>query len=232
MEGIPRREVMTRSKWRRKKAVRSVMAGIISIVLLCSAGIFLCTELLIEPNLEKVAGIRAEAVVSRTINKALAEQFADGNRDDTLFIISKDEDGSIDMVQADSMKINVFMAELSVRLQEYFRSMENEKYSVPMGALLGSKVISQIGPNVDVTIVPMSISSMDFRTEFESEGINQTKYKIYIELDCRIRVLAPFSSEMFNTSSTILIAEAVILGDVPNSYVEVPKEDILDVIDE
>ena len=136
------------------------------------------------------------------------------------------------MVQADSMKINMLMAELSVKLQEYFQSMERERYSVPLGSLAGSKMFSQIGPSVEVGIIPMSVSSMDFRTEFESAGINQTKYKIYIELDCRIRALAPFSSDMFNTTSTILVAEAVILGDVPNSYVEVPKEDILDVIDE
>ena len=110
--------------------------------------------------------------------------------------------------------------------------MEKESYSVPLGSLAGSKVLSQIGPNVDLAIIPMSISSMDFRTEFETGGINQTKYKIYIEMECRIKVLAPFSSKLINTGNTILVAEAVILGDVPNSYVEVPKEDILDVIDE
>ena len=84
---------------------------------------------------------------------------------------------------------------------------------------------------MEIAIRPMSVSSMDFRTEFETQGINQTKYKIYIELGCRIKVLAPFSSRTICTSSTILIAEAVILGDVPDSYVEVPKEDILDVTD-
>ena len=149
-----------------------------------------------------------------------------------LFTVGKDESGAINMVQADSMEINRFMAELSVRLQEDFKRMEKESYSVPLGSLAGSKVLSQIGPNVDLAIIPMSISSMDFRTEFETGGINQTKYKIYIELKCRIKVLAPFSSKLINTGNTILVAEAVILGDVPNSYVEVPKEDILDVIDE
>ena len=65
-----------------------------------------------------------------------------------------------------------------------------------------------------------------------SQGINQTKYKIYIELECRVKVLAPFSSNMFDVNNTVLVAETVILGDVPNSYVQVPKEDILDVTDE
>lgn len=69
---------------------------------------------------------------------------------------------------------------------------------------------------------------MDFRTEFETQGINQTKYKIYIVLNCRIKMAAPFSTQIFQTKSTVLLAEAVILGKVPDSYVVVPEDDILD----
>lgn len=223
---------MGRSRMRRRNLLQKTILMLVVTVFLCSVGVFACTKFFIEPNLENVAGMRAEAVVSRTINKALAEHFSERDPGKELFTVRKDEDGSVNMVEADSMEINLLMADLSVKLQEYFQSMEKERYSVPLGSLVGSKVFSQMGPSVEVGIVPMSISSMDFRTEFESKGINQTKYKIYIELSCRIRVLAPFSSEVFTTDSTILVAEAVILGDVPNSYVEVPKEDILDVIDE
>lgn len=221
---------MRRCKGRGRRVLRNIMASIVICCILCSVTMFAAAKLLIEPNLESVAEMRAEAVVYRTINQALVRQFAEsGESSSELFKISKNEAGRIEMVQADSAAINILMSELSVKLQESFQSMEKEKYGVPAGALLGSKILSQTGPEIDVTIIPMSISSMDFRTEFESQGINQTKYKIYIELECRIRVLAPFSSQMFNTSSTILVAEAVILGDVPDSYVEVPEEDILDV---
>ena len=58
---------------------------------------------------------------------------------------------------------------------------------------------------------------MDFKTEFETQGINQTKYKIYIVLTCRIKNGSPFSTRIFKTNSTILIAEAVILGKVPRT---------------
>lgn len=233
--GYRRREVMRRCRAHRNRFWRNIIVSVVVLCGLCSITIFATAKLLIEPNLENVAGMRAEAVVYRTINQALAAQFAgkikEEEEDGELFKVRKNEDGRIEMVQADSVAINILMSELSVKLQESFQNMNEEKYSVPAGALLGSKVLSQVGPDIDVRIIPMSISSMDFRTEFESQGINQTKYKIYIELECRIRVLAPFSSQMFNTSSTILVAEAVILGEVPDSYVEVPEDDILDVTD-
>lgn len=208
------------------------MMALVILGLIGCIGFFLMIKLVIEPNLETVAKMRAEVVVSRTINKALAMQFQDGQMQGELFTVKKGEDGTMELVQANSIEINILMSELSMNLQEAFQQMEKERYEVPIGTLFGSKVLSQAGPSVTLTISPMSVSSMDFRTEFESQGINQTKYKIYIELGCRIKVLAPFSSRTFNTSNTILIAEAVILGDVPNSYVQVPEEDILDVIQE
>ena len=114
-------------------------------------------------------------------------------------------------------------------MQESFQNMDKESYEVSVGALLGSKFLSQTGPYVNLSIVPLSVSSMDFKTEFETQGINQTKYKIYIVLKCKVKVVAPFASKTFTTKNTVLVAEAVILGKVPDSYVEVPEEDILDV---
>ena len=193
---------------------------------------FLCMKAVIEPNIEDVSRMRAEVLVSRTVNRALTDQFQQEEIPEELFIISRDENGKTALVQANSIEINILMTRLVANLQEAFRNMEKEPLDVPVGAFLGSKLLSQTGPAVELYITPVSVLSTDFRTEFESQGINQTKYKIYIVLECRVKVLAPFSSRSFNTSTDVLIAETVILGEVPGSYVQVPKEDILDVTDE
>ena len=76
----------------------------------------------------------------------------------------------------------------------------------------------------------MSVSKCDYESDFEEQGINQTKYKIYLKVKSTVRVLQPFSSKNISVENRILLGEMVILGDVPNSYVNVPKEDILDAI--
>ena len=43
-----------------------------------------------------------------------------------------------------------------------------------------------------------------------------------------MQILQPFSKESVKVTNKVLISEAVIVGDVPDSYVNVPKEDILD----
>lgn len=214
------------------RLLHNAMVGLTAVVGLGIIVLLMAAKFVVEPNLEHIAQIRAETVVTRTINKALAQQFEGNKGKKDFFDIKKNTDGKVEVVQADSIAINIMMTELSSKIQESFKKMEAEPYYVPLGSLMGSKLFSQLGPDVGLKIIPLSVSSMDFRTEFESEGINQTKFKIYIELTCRIRVLAPFSSETFNSSHTIPVAEAVILGEVPHSFVQVPQEDILDVTEE
>lgn len=173
--------------------------------------------------------MRARSLVTKMVNKAINDQFREELSAEDLIIHKTNEQGETMMVQADTKAINLLITEISKELQEEYRNMKEDVIMVPAGALLGSKIFSQTGPKVKMKVIPLSVSGMDFKTEFETQGINQTKYKVYIKLKSQVKVLAPFSSETINMASTILLAEAVILGKVPDSYVQVPKEDILDV---
>ena len=149
-------------------------------------------------------------------------------KEGNLFTEQRNSKGELEMVQADSVKINLLMSQLAMNIQEEFSCNGRESFPVSFGTLIGSRVLSQSKPDMTITVVPLSVSSMDFRTEFETQGINQTKYKIYVILECRVKMLAPFSTEIFKVKNTVLVAETVILGTVPDSYVQVPKESILD----
>ena len=220
---------MARKRFKKRRTIwKGASIGMIITAFIC-IGVFIWIKTVVEPNLEEVSQMRAEVLVSRAVNKALTEQFQKEGGQDELFIVKKNEEGKTEMVQADSMAINVLMTQLTANLQKSFKSMDEEPLEVPIGTLIGSKLFSQTGPSMDLKVVPTSVLSTDFKTEFESKAINQTKYKIYIILKCRVKVMAPFCSSTFNTSSTILLAETVILGEVPDSFVQVPKEDILDV---
>ena len=85
---------------------------------------FLCMKAVIEPNIEDVSRMRAEVLVSRTVNRALTEQFQQEEIPEELFIISRDENGKTALVQANSIEINILMTRLVANLQEAFRNME------------------------------------------------------------------------------------------------------------
>lgn len=217
-------------KGRKRGRLQRIMIFFMALSLAFCAATFIFIKIRIEPNLEDISRMRAEVLVSRTVNKALTEQFSKEGSPERLFIVTKDLEGKTELVQANSVEINILITQLAESLQEYFRNMESEPIEVPIGTFLGSKILSGTGPSLELRVTPLSVISTDFRTELETEGINQTKYKIYMILECRVKVLAPFSSKTFDTSNTVLIAETVILGEVPDNFVQVPKEDILDAI--
>lgn len=195
--------------------------------LILAAGLWL--KMTIEPNLESIARIKAQAIISRTVNTAIHRKFSKQLDVSQLLVREVNKDGKMDLLQADTRKMNLLVTEISKTLQREYSAMKGDTLSVPVGTLLGSKILSQAGPGTTLKIIPLSVSSMDFKTEFETQGINQTKYKVYIKLKSQVKVLAPFSSDTFELTNNILVAEAIILGGVPDSYVLVPEEDILDV---
>ena len=186
----------------------------------------------IEPNLEEVGTIRARMMVQQIVNNAVNRQLYKTDGMEELLIRKKGESGQMEVLQANTRVMNLIMTEVSKELQQQYSERKEDVYRVPLGVLLGDRILSQTRPEIRLRIRPLSVSSIDFKTEFESQGINQTKYKVYLELTSEVKVLAPFTEDTFSVASTVLIAEAIILGDVPGSYVNVPEEDILDVTTE
>ena len=185
----------------------------------------------ISPNLEAVSAIKTKLIVNRIVNETINEKFGNETSAGNLLITETDEEGSIEMVQSNTAAINNLISELLVELQDRYKNGEaGTDIEVPIGSLIGSKILSQSGPTVELTIIPVAVSKIDFITEFESQGINQTKYKVYVVLSTEARVMAPFSMHHIEVESTILVAEAIILGKVPESFVQVPKESILDAV--
>lgn len=183
------------------------------------------------PNIEEISAIKTKGIIMQTVNNVIRGKFADYISVEELLLIRTNTAGEIEMVQANTPAINSLLGQLSRELRAQYREIEPIQMSVPIGSIFGSKIFSQTGPSVKMKIKPVSIATMDFRTEFETQGINQTKYKVYVIFNTEAMVLSPFSSNTVTVSNTILVAETVILGRVPQSFVNVPAQDILDGMD-
>ena len=71
---------------------------------------------------------------------------------------------------------------------------------------------------------------VDYATEFESTGINQTRHRIYIIVTTDIKLIVPLVSEEIRVTTNIPIAETIIIGDVPEQFVNVPDDEILNLV--
>ncbi len=202
----------------------------VSLVLLIVLALYsvVFTEKIIKPNVGAIAEVKVKAMITKIVNDAVHDQFASGEELNELLKIKTDQEGNITFVESNTVAMNSLAAKLTQAVQQQYKWEEPVMLSVPVGSIIGSQVLSQFSPYIDLKVLPIGMSRVNYKTEFESMGINQTKYKVYLEMDSQARVLAPFSINNINVSNTILVAEAIIIGEVPDAYINVPPGSAMD----
>ncbi len=198
---------------------------LIRILLLAAAGLA-ALGLLLEKNMESVildmAYARAEAMAVEYMHEAVRDVMGDEITYQDMMNVRTDSAGKVTMLQANAVRMNELAAFTALQAQARLESAEAQSVSIPLGAALGIPFFSALGPRVRVRIVPVSAVSAAFSTEFESAGINQTRHKIYLSLHTVVRLVIPSGARQVSLGSQVLIAESIIVGEVPQSYVQVP----------
>lgn len=204
-------------------------------------------------SLENAAEIKmreyVENIVVHSVNKVLNES-ADGscgiyeyNEESNSVPVSTNlssvkkiiepvftEDGRVAMVTLNTDIINKTGNEIAAEVNNDAHDGKVQTLQVSIGAMFGSRILSQMTPMVKFNMIPVSVSEVSYKTEFEDAGINQTKYKVYIVVHTEARVMAPFLNENVKVENTVLAAETVIVGDVPETYADIPEDDIPDFV--
>ena len=169
--------------------------------------------------------------VAMKINTSLRQGIYSSELDGPLIHIERDDAGNIKYLEPDSRLINKLVLEFMTEVNDTYNLDDTQVVKVNLGVITGSKILSQLPFTVKIKVQPLSLTKFQYETEFETQGINQTRYCVYCTINSRIHILAPFTDEVSEINRRFLLAEAIIVGDVPGNYVEVPKEDILDAID-
>lgn len=209
--------------------MKGILVLISLIVLMICAFIFI--ENTMKSTLSATAEIKSKEIMEQIINDAVYEMTRreDGTE---LEIIHTNEDaeGNLQLVTLNTSLLNKIGTEIAKRVNNDIYYNETEQIRMSLGSLMGSKLLSQTGPYFTFDIVPVAVINVGYKTEFESTGINQSKYKVYLDVKTETRLLVPFMSEKFEADNTVLIAEAVIVGEVPETYTNIPKEDVSELV--
>ena len=185
-----------RNATRSQKKLKWFVLLILLIVLTIYGAVF--AEKIVKPNMAAIAEVRVKAIITQIVNDAVHEQFATSVNVGELLAVKTDNEGNITMVESNTLLMNRLATELTGKVQTELKTMEAKKVKVPLGSILGNQILSQIGPYIELKVLPIGMSRMNFKTEFESTGINQTKYKVFLEMESQARVLAPFSINNIN----------------------------------
>lgn len=218
-----------RGSRKKKRKVKSVLIAV-SLLMLTTCG-FIFTENTMKHTLSTTAELKSKEIIEQVVNSAVYDltHTEDGSELEIIYT-DEDQEGQLQMVTLNTPLLNKIGTEIAKRVNDDIYYNETEQIRLSLGSLLGSKLLSQTGPYFTFDIVPVAVINIGYNTEFESAGINQSKYKVYLHVKTETRLLVPFMSEKFTTENTVLIAEAVIVGDVPQTYANIPKDEMSDFI--
>ena len=193
-------------------------------LLICAAllGLFLLLEKNLEDVILDLAHARAEAMAVEYIHEAVRDVMGETVSYEDMILVRTDGQGRITMLQANAVRMNELATAAAMQAQSRLESAEAQSVSIPLGSALGLPFLSGLGPRLSVRVLPVSAVSAAFSTEFESAGINQTRHKIYLSLHTTVRLVIPSGAKQVSLGSQVLIAESIIVGEVPQSYVQVP----------
>ncbi|MBQ8295716.1 MAG: sporulation protein YunB [Clostridia bacterium] len=164
------------------------------------------------------ATMRASTTIA--VNDAVYYTLSDEMRYDDLVKIDRDANGNIIAVAANPLKINKIARDTASISQSNLKNLSLNGIPIPLGALTGIEAFAGLGPSIHFRIIPVSSVSCGFSSNFESVGINQTKHSIYLNVVADISIVMPSRTENFAVATDILVGESVIVGTVPDAYLQ------------
>lgn len=173
------------------------------------------------PVIRSLAETQVKNTASDLINDAIAEQIAAGNiQYDRIVYFEKDLNGRITALKTNIGEINRLKTDVLNIINDEILSTDESSLGVAIGSLFLPEFLSGKGPKLPVKILVIRNSEADFYSDFSAAGINQTLHKLNMEVFLDVTVLVLGSTAEFTISSHMVVAETVIVGDVPETYLQ------------
>ncbi len=167
------------------------------------------------------AEIKTKSSANIIINNAIQETIDEMNISSSDFII-RDNTNEL-LISANTVLINEFCSNLSNKISNYFILEDENIIEIPVGSLFGVEWISNIGPNINFTVMPSKEALVNYNTEFISVGINQSNFKIWIDINTNVRIINPLQNKELAFNRKVMLVDTVINGDVPENYMNINK---------
>ena len=199
--------------------------GISILFLLVALLLFLAAASLYLKDVSTAIAVSdASDAVTVSINNAIADIMRDGDYSADYFVtFEKSEIGEITAISSNMARINALSAKILDRIVGA-TDTHMLTVNIPVGNLTGVSLLMGRGPKVPVKIITMTSSRVEFNNSIVTAGINQTKHQINLEVIVDIDILVPWGTESTQVITEVLIADTIVVGQVPDTYLSMGSE--------
>ena len=201
----------------RKRAVLVLLAA--AVILLLAA-----VRFRLFPIAEDLAVTRVTLRTAHLINEAIDQQISTGAVNyDRVVHLEKDEQGQVTALQTDIAEMNALKTRILAQVNREILELDVDEIGVPLGNLILPGFFSGRGPLLPVRILTVRSSDAAFENQFTQAGINQTLHQILMTVSIDMTIVTPAGTKQVEAASQVVIAETVIVGTVPDSYLSLDR---------
>ena len=203
--------INNKGKLQNKKVVKLLLvlcAFVLVIVVLVKA---------VAPVFNKLCREKAKSIATIITNNETTNAIIDYKYSDFI-IIHKDEVGNILMLESNMKNVNVVISDVAARIQKGINNMQEEYVNMSLGSFTGCSLLSGSGIKLPIRISTVGNVKTDVRSEFKSKGVNQTLHRLYLQIETQISILTPFNIINETIVNQLILAENIIVGDIPETY--------------
>lgn len=168
-----------------------------------------------------LAETQVRNTTSDLINDAIDKQIQTGNiQYDRIVYFEKDLDGRITALKTNMSEVNRLKTDILNLINDEILALDTTDLGIPIGSLFLPELISGRGPCIPVSILSIRNSDAFFTSDFSEAGINQTLQQVNMEVCVDVAVLVLGKTNFFTVSSQVVVAETIIVGQVPNTFLQ------------
>lgn len=191
----------------------------IIILLTLSIFVLILFRLKFNEPIRALAETQVRNTTSDLINDAIDKQIEDGRiQYDRMIYFEKDLDGRITALKTNMSEVNRLKTDILNLINDEILALSTDDLGVPLGSIFLPELLSGRGPSIPVEILTIRNSDASFSSDFSEAGINQTLQQLNMHVSVDVTILVLGQTQSYTISSQVVVAETIIVGDVPNTY--------------
>lgn len=199
------------------------------------AGILVLVDMRVRPIIEKTAAYQSKVLATRIINDTVYTELENSDYEyDDLVTVTYNSDNSVSAIESNMVSINKIKAKITKSVNDELTRIDQHDLSLALGTVSGFTSLYNQGPLIPVKVQPEGYVETSLISAFQSAGINQTLHRILLTVNVDISAIIPGYTASATVETTFVIAETVIVGDVPGAYTHVisGNDDLIGLIND
>ena len=189
------------------------------IFVLITCGLLVFFRVRYHGAIRSLAQTQVTNSTSDLINDAVDQQIESGNiQYDRIVYLEKDLDGRITALKTNMSEVNRLKTDILNLINDEILALEISNISIPIGSLILPEMFPGRGFSIPVQVIAIRNSDAAFESHFSEAGINQTRHQLNMTVCVDVSVLILGKAESFTVSTQVVVAETIIVGHVPDTY--------------